>query len=337
VDRTLSLSDPAPGPAPPRVVSPPGPPAPEEIRISNHATYWPIAPMDLVVGAQIAVRLLLGATPVGRVVQAAVFGAYLGSAVRDWRDRQALRRINFRREFGADLDHLVPMPRDVREAGVRRLAERLSDEFTRERPSRRALAVEVDRHLTSYIAGITGQRVQTSIEVRSFALARLALPFALGVCDILSGDIAIFRDTGLFEPHIIAHEFSHRKGYWKELHAQVLAYLSLAESGDPVLRQSALLERVYRDLCVLAGDDAAELDRLVTQARFRLELEAGLRDLRLPPGGGARRVAIAMRSLYDTRMRVTGQNGISDYDLGFTNFLYSFETSAHARQRARPI
>jgi hypothetical protein len=43
-----------------------------------------------------------------------------------------------------------------------------------------------------------------------------------------------------------------------------------------------------------------------------------------------------MRRLYDERMRLTGQNGISDYDLGFTNFLYTFETSATARQTPAP-
>jgi hypothetical protein len=31
-------------------------------------------------------------------------------------------------------------------------------------------------------------------------------------------------------------------------------------------------------------------------------------------------------------MRMTGQAGISDYDLGFTNFLYTFEISTTARQ-----
>jgi hypothetical protein len=41
-----------------------------------------------------------------------------------------------------------------------------------------------------------------------------------------------------------------------------------------------------------------------------------------------------MRSLVDMRMRVTGQNGVSDYDLGFTNFLSTFETSAIARADA---
>ena len=39
-----------------------------------------------------------------------------------------------------------------------------------------------------------------------------------------------------------------------------------------------------------------------------------------------------MRRVYDARMRVTGQNGLSDYDLGFTDFLYTFETSRTARQ-----
>src|SRR6185369_1962381 len=101
---------------------------PDEIRISNRATYWPVAPIDLVIGAPLVVRALLGVTPLGRVVQAAVLGAYLGSAVRDWHDRRGIRRIDFRREFGADLHHLVPMPREAREAEVRTLAERLNDE-----------------------------------------------------------------------------------------------------------------------------------------------------------------------------------------------------------------
>ena len=304
----------------------------EEIRISNRATYWPVAPIDLVVGAPLVARLLLGATPVGRILQAAALGAYVGSAIRDWRDRQGIRRIDFRQEFGADLRHLVPMPRELRDQEVRTLAERLNDEFTLQRIPRRELAVVVDCHLTNYIAGMTGQHVRTSAEVRGFAFVGLALPFALGVCDVLSGDVAILRDTGAFEAHIIAHEFSHRKGYWKELHAQALAYLSLIASGDPVLMQSALLERLHRHLRVLAGDDALAFNRLVTGTALRPELQKPLLELRPPSGPVARRIEASMRRIYDTRMRLTRQNGVSDYDLGFTNFLYTFETSATARQ-----
>jgi hypothetical protein len=309
---------------------------PDEIRISNRATYWPVAPIDLVIGATLVVRALLGVTPLGRVVQAAVLGAYLGSAARDWHDRRGIRRIDFRREFGADLHHLVPMPREAREAEVRTLAERLNDEFVAGRLPRRELAVEVDRHLTHYIASITGQRVRTSARVRGFALAKLAFPFALGACDALSGDVVIFKDTGPFEPHVLAHEFSHRKGYWKELHAQALAYLALVASGEPVLQQAARLERFYRHLAVLAGKQRGAFDRLVAAAALRPELGKALGELRPPSTAVGRQLEGGMRQVYHTRMRLTGQTGISDYDLGFTNFLYTFETSTTARQTPPP-
>jgi hypothetical protein len=312
------------------------PATPEDIRIANHATYLPIAPVDLVVVASIAARVVLGATPAGRLVQAAALGAYIGSALRDWRDRQGIRKIAFDREFGAGVHHLVPMPRELREREVSTLAQRLNDDFTPQRIGRREVAVQLERQLTDYIAGITGQRVRSSAEVRGFALVGLAFPFALGACDILSGDVAIFRDTGLFEPHIIAHEFAHRKGYWKELHAQVLAYLALVASGEPVLVQSALIERLHRNLRVLSGDDVAVFDRLVEGAALRPELRKPLLEVRPASGPVVRRLEAGMRRLYDARMRVTGQTGISDYDLGFTNFLYTFETSATARQTPPP-
>jgi hypothetical protein len=56
----------------------------------------------------------------------------------------------------------------------------------------------------------------------------------------------------------------------------------------------------------------------------------------LHPASGrvGRRLEAGMRSLVDKRMRLTGQNGVSDYVLGFTNFLSTFETSAIARPDA---
>jgi hypothetical protein len=303
-----------------------------EVRISNRATYWPVAPIDLVVGAPILARLLVGISPVGTLLQAAVLGMYAGSALRDWHERQAVQRIDFRREFGADVDYLVPMSRQGYLSQVQRLAPRLNDEFIRNRLSRRETAARVDGHLTRFIASITGQRVRTSVEVRGFTLARLAWPSALGVCDILSGDVAIFKDTGLFEPHVIAHEFSHRKGYWKELHAQVLAYLALSTSDDPVLRQAARCERVYRSLRVLAGQDVSAFRGLVKSSGLRFELRRALLGHREAGGTGTSKTEIAMRRLYDKRMHLTGQNGISDYDVGFTSFLHTFEHSSTARQ-----
>ncbi|HEY7037697.1 MAG TPA: DUF3810 family protein [Methylomirabilota bacterium] len=307
--------------------------APAEIHVANRATRWPVSPIDVVMAGPLVARLLFGATPIGRAVQAVSLGLYLASAARDWRDRRGIRKIDFLREFGASIRRLTPMPPEAREREAITLIGRLNDEFTATRVPRRALAAEVDRHLTGYIAGLTGQRVHTSTEVRGFALVGVMFPFALGACDMLTGDVAIFRDTGFLEPHVIAHEFSHRKAYWKELEAQTLAYLSLTASGEPVLVQSALLERLHRNLVVLSGHDPAAFRRLVPVSGLRPELRDTLLALSPTPGRVARRVEQGLRGVYDRRMRLTGQNGITDYSWGFTNLLYTFETSPAARQR----
>lgn len=312
-----------------------GRPGADRVRIANAATYWPIAPTDVVLAVPLAARLLLGATPVGRVVQAVAYGAYAASALQDWSARRGVRKIDFLREFGADVRHLTLVPREVREQEAGLLIERLNDEFAAERIPRRELAVEVDRHLTTYIAGVTGQRVETSTEVRSFSMVGLFFPFALGACDFVSGDVTVFRDVGVFEPHVIAHEFSHRKGYWKELEAQALAYLSLTASKNPVLVQSAHCERLHRTWRALVGDDRPAFRDRVERSSLRPELRAQFLDLErgAAQGTASRQVEGLMRRMYDERMRLTGQNGLTDYDVGFTSFLYTFELSTTARQK----
>ena len=259
-------------------------------------------------------------------------GLYARSVVRDWSARQEMRRIDFLLEFGADVDVLEEQPRTSREMEARRLTSLLNDHHTQERLPRKELARRVNAVLTDYLAGITGQRVETSDEIRDVALAGLVFPFAQGTCDILSGDVAIFRDTGIFEPHVICHEFVHRKGYLKELHAQALAYLALRNSGHPVLVQAARAERLYRQLRVLSGEDGAHYLERVAEVGLREELRDAFEALRPDPGGYRSVVGQGMRKLYDARMKVTGQNGISDYDRGFTNFLHTFRFAAHARQ-----
>jgi hypothetical protein len=304
----------------------------ERIRISNDATYFPVSLTDVMLAAPLVSRVILGATLPGKVLQVAALGVYAVSALQDWADRRGVRRIDFLREFGADVDHLEPMPDADREAEVHVLARRLNREYVALSIPRDELPAVVDRHLTAYVAGITGQEVETSTEVRTFGLVQVLFPFALGACDFLSGDIAIFRDTGVFEPHVIAHEFCHRKGYYKELESQALAYLALAASEDPVLVQSALCERLHRQLRVLSDDDEERFDVLATESGLRDELKEQLLKLRPQPSRLSRPIANVMRAMYEERMKLTGQNGLSDYDRGFTDFLYTFERGSGARQ-----
>lgn len=307
----------------------------DEIRIPNDATYAPFSLTDVIATAPLASRLLLGATLPGRVISAAALGMYAGSAVKDWASRRDMRWIDFQAEFGSDVTTLEDMPEEARRDEAALLAARLNDSYTDERIPRADLAVQVNGHLTEYMAGITGQRVHTSSEVRNFTLAKLVFPFAMGVCDVVSGDVALFRDTGLFEAHVICHEFVHRKGYWKELHAQVLSYFALMSSGDPVMVQAALAERLHRQLKALSGEDHGAYHDLLDELDLRTELSVELHSLRPEPGAYESSVSVVMKRLYDERLKLTGQNGLSDYDVGFTNFLWTFSRSDSAQRDRR--
>lgn len=307
----------------------------DDIHIPNQATYSPVSLLELGLAAPILSRLLLRASVPGMALQTAALTVYAASAIDDWLARAGVRRIDFAATFGADVRGLPDMPDSAREEEVRVLVARLNRMYTPQRIPRAELARRVDAHLTETIAAITGQRVRTSTEIRGFSVFSVVFPFALGTSDILSGEVAILRDTGIFEPHVVVHELAHRKGYWKELHAQVLAYLALAGSDDPVLVQSALAERLSRQLAVLAGDDDEALGQRVRDAGLIPEIERQLLRLRQPPDPLTAAVSDAMKQLYDLRLRLTGQNGLSDYDAGFTAFLYGLETGAHAARAAR--
>lgn len=305
----------------------------ERIVIPGRATKAPVALTDVILSAPVASRLLLGMTGPGNLVAAGAIGLYVGSAARDYVARRRIRPVDFKKWFGADVDQLATMPLEDRMTEVNALCERLDDGFHARRRPLEDLAPEVNRLLTRYIANLTGQEVITTDAVRTFTLARVVFPFALGACDAVSGDVAIFQDTGFLQPHVVAHEFAHRKGYLKELHAQVLAYLALRTSGDPELVQAARLERLHRQLAVIAGDDADVFHHQVDQLPLRPELRAFIRSLR-PATGRPSKATRTMRAVYDQRMRLTGQNGLSDYDRGFTDFLYTF---AKASPTGRPM
>ncbi len=304
----------------------------ERIVIPGKATYTPVALTDLFMAAPTASRLLLGAAMPGQVVAAAALGYYAGSATRDWVARWKIRPIEFFTEYGADVKELDEMPDAAREAEIRLLGHALNMGYTAERPTREALAERVNDALTRYIAAITGQEIITSSQVRSFNQYRVVMPFARGTCDVISGDVAIFEHSGVLESHVIAHEFCHRKGYLKELHAQALAYMAMRTSGDPLLIQGARAERLHRQLAVLAGEDPVRWLELLNVAALRPELYEELSCLRPADGTKPGPVTRSMKAMYDRRMKLSGQNGIRDYDEGFTRFLWTFWRSDRARQ-----
>lgn len=297
--------------------------ATDRVEIPNQATYAPFALADVFLLAPLASRLLFRASLPGRIVQAVSLGAYAGSALSDWFARKEARPIDFEEVFGQDLSDLAAMTEEDRQEEVKDLVALMNRDYAPLELSRAELARVVNEQLTTYIASVTGQRVETSAEVRSVALSKLLFPFALGACDILSGDVTIFKNSGIFEPHIIAHEFCHRKGYYKELAAQAIAYLALSTSDDPVLVQSARAERLHRNLKVLADGDYERYHTLVDESLMRAELAKDFHEIRPKPSAYEQAVWTVMKPVMEERMKMTGQNGLSDYDAGFTDFLHT--------------
>ena len=97
------------------------------------------------------------------VLQVVSLGLYLGSALRDWRDAEESGRGGLPERVRRGHRFLVPMPREIRETEAATLIGRLTDQFTARRIRGASWPSRWKRRLTDYIAGITGQRVRTSV------------------------------------------------------------------------------------------------------------------------------------------------------------------------------
>lgn len=310
-------------------------PSVETIRIPNRATRFPVALSDVFLAAPFASKLLLRSAVPGVLVGAAAAGAYVGSAARDWLMRRGVRPLSFEACFGVDVLAPPPMSPEQRVQDVVRVSSKLTELHRREWPyrsTRRERARLADEALTTLIARYTGQRIVTSTSLRSFMLSTLFLPFAVAACDRFSGEVGVFRALGIFEPHVIAHEFAHRKGYVREVDCQLLSYMALVSSSWREGRFSALAERLFRNLAVLSECSPGACGRLVKELGLPSVLESQFL-ARCGSRGVTHRVARTMELLYEARMRLTGQNGLSDYDEGFTNALHGIEISTGSRAK----
>ncbi len=246
-------------------------------------------------------------------------------------------KINFLETFGADVKHHKEVPLEKRISEIDELTEKVNDEYIPQEHERKYLAQEVNRKLTAFIAEKSGVEVHSSDNVRNFGIAKLIFPFAKGYYNFLDGEIGLFGNLGVFEPHRMAHEFAHRKGYLIELEAQVLAYLSLINSYDKELMQSAYCERLFSDMDVVADFNDDKFKETIETSALRGELKQDFQKRIGKEGLYEKVVSFIMMPIYNLRMKLTGQNGVEDYSLGFTNFLYTIENEIGEKNNLKKI
>ncbi len=159
--------------------------------------------------------------------------------------------INFEGAFGVDPKSVPQMPLEERLRETTELNERLNDEYVPLEYDVKTLARIINPLIMEFMAKYTGQRIHTSDKVRTDGILARVMPYAGGLCILVGKDITINTDKGIFNAHATAHELVHRYGYGNELEAQVLAYLTLSQSDDASLRQSAHAERLHRQIRTL--------------------------------------------------------------------------------------
>ncbi len=252
-----------------------------------------------------------------------IFVLWLASSTPYFATTMSLKNLDFQKHFGADVKTLKNQSQGERFGEIETLVEKLNDEYVPQNYEKKELARLVNRELENYLESITGEVVRTSSRIRKFGFFKVLFPFALGACSPIDGEIYIFKDTGVFEPHLITHELAHRHGYMKELHAQALAYLALMNSKNPVFMQSANCERLNRQIMVVNNHDRKQARFFTENSDLRAELRRDFLKLMKKRGIYESVVSLAMLPIYSLRMKLTGQNGLQDYSEGFTNFLYT--------------
>jgi len=226
---------------------------------------------------------------------------------------------------------------------INELCLEISDEYTEKTHTMKEEAEIANKTLEDIIYKIEGVKVKTSDKIKNSYLTKYIMPHALGGCNIISNDIDIYKKLPYISFSIIAHELAHRKRYFKENDAEVLAHLAGFATKDPVFIQSSKVSRLRRECQTLFEkyeNVSKELRKQVDK-----EYEDFLNDLKLPQKikdfvieNEFKRHSIIVEcmkkgqiAMYRLIMKLFGQKeGPSRYTRIFTEDLYALETRYHS-------
>jgi len=297
------------------------------IKVPLISSKLPVSPLDFLVASNIgglASGLINPSLPVYFALGTlAVFYTWiLGCGIPYKQKLFQAKKINFLETFGADIKHLNEMPLEERAREESVLIQKVNDEYSPPSNNRREITEKVEEVVTAFLSGYTGERVETKGKVRKNNLiGKVFYPFALGITNPMDGDITVPGGLGVMEAGTIAHETAHRKGYMKEMEAQVIAYLALSTSGDKELVQSANCDRLLYQMRSMASKRRVRIKN-IQNSGLRDEIKRDfLKCCRRGPYAALMRTAIT--PIYVLRMKLSGQKNMDDYSKGFTNFLYT--------------
>jgi hypothetical protein len=205
---------------------------------------------------------------------------------------------------------------------ARRLINAINEEYCETDCSLDELNNQVGEAIERYLFKRTGENIGFSHKIKQGSKIIYDYLGIIGITNIIDRDITLFKVNKHFSPFVSAHEFCHRIGYFRELDANVIAYQALIESGNPVLRQSARLMRLDYTLDLLMKDSEDTKSDIARKYGLREEFYQDLEFYDDNRTGLAKIGYKTFISAYGLMMKLTNQNGIAGYSLGFINYLH---------------
>jgi hypothetical protein len=166
--------------------------------------------------------------------------------------------INFERAFGisSDRDNLTEMPKEERVIEISRLIEIINDQYIPYDISTEEATDLVNNAVANLKSeNNTGESAIYSPHtlVEPSLSQKILYPYLAG--QRLGNQATVIHSKGTIdEPCTIAHEFAHVEGHSSEIEAQVISYLALRGSGEPLLELCAHYDRLDQQTAVVKSN-----------------------------------------------------------------------------------
>lgn len=257
------------------------------------------------------------------------FAAMCGSGAIDYMNKppKELYKLEISEKLGVKRKEVNEKTRKKK---IDELCLMIKDDHTEKSYGIKEEAEIAGKTLDKLVYKIEGVKIKTSNVVKKSYLAKYMMPHALGGCNLISKDIDIFQQMPYISPSIVAHELCHRKGYFKENDAEVLAHLAGFMTDDPVFIQSSRISRLRREWQSLKLQKE-EFNDYLSSLKLPVKMKSKLikQEIQKNNGDGnplAKSFANIQLTMYKILMRILGQKeGLERYTRIFTEDLHALE------------
>jgi hypothetical protein len=240
---------------------------------------------------------------------------YLTSFIREVpQAKDKVSKVDVFKEYNLEKGHINRISRTELDREIRLLEERLNDNYVNPDFNDYEISVLINKILNDYLSKYTKQIVKVPI---GFKRKESKDNITGGTCSRYFGDITIYEKSNLFIPQFLAHETLHKMGYMNEFDAQILSYLSMMDSNDEQLIQSALSTQLGWSYIKKEDISCDDINKIIENSTLRPELKNEFTSFKFEKTTDDIKKYKEIKAYLESR----GQE-IDDYHINVVDFLY---------------